>query len=539
MTVKDFKKGMDSGAKPFEEKFRNMEENFDSIHEKLDKNSENFSQVTDDIIDILEDNEKKALYDLNTVVDISELDPDEGAFLLAILYTLANEMEVTQYQQDFIRSVKNYLKIENPQTSITLDRIENIESINAQKAMLQTIMELLFLNYASHDYFDDYEEVFSYFSVNKRGINEIQDKINAIYKATGLKGIAENYGYVPVKNNGEQENDFWDDVKEWQDEMGLETRNMRLSCIKLSLMCEMNLVEINNFSCTSVFDFIDTPEMKEELSAGNIKNSCVAKALSRATDAAELDGNIFAVGIRYVDSNDYLFFFLNDGLFLNYEEQHIFIEYSNIHMAEENSEGLTIKLYSEYKICTDELQGSKINEISIERNDENSGYLRAIRKYLEKIIGVYGGYLPDAEKIVENTIEDYITKISKSSPVYKRKDFEFDDKNEKKLLRALAKYALKVRKDDAIAFVDTSLMGNGSSGILLAKDGIAFDYAFEKIFAKYEEIVSMTFNRKGNTLTLHGDFAERKDNSMVPSINDIYYHLPELKKCIEEIRYCI
>lgn len=129
--------------------------------------------------------------------------------------------------------------------------------------------------------------------------------------------------------------------------------------------------------------------------------------------------------------------------------------------------------------------------------------------------------------------------VYKSSVPYLVKDFGYGDvKKKKKLKNALSKYALKVREDEVIGFIDTSLFGNGGSGILFSKQGIAFDYAFEKIFAKYEEINSMSI-KKGKDLVLYGNFSERKDDCNNPSISSIYFNLAALKECLEEIKYVV
>ncbi|WKY44871.1 hypothetical protein Q5O14_01895 [Eubacteriaceae bacterium ES2] len=197
MANKDFEKGIEAGARPFENKFRQMTDSLDGISKNLDHKFDRVNDTFDVIIDDLNSIEKKRLYDLNTVVDILELDEDERELLVSILYTLANMIEPTDLQQYFIRSVKRHLKIKNPQTEVNLASIENVESINSQKAMLQTIMEYFFLSFGNHDYVEKYDELFSYFSVNRRGQNEIIEKINAICEATGLEGVAENYGFVP------------------------------------------------------------------------------------------------------------------------------------------------------------------------------------------------------------------------------------------------------------------------------------------------------------------------------------------------------
>lgn len=210
MARKDFNKGMEAGAKPFEEKFKKQEQAFKNSTSEINRKIDGINDVTDEIIKDLNSIEKKRLYDLNTIVDISELGNDEKELLIAVLYTLADMTDyVTAYQQLFLRSVKKYLKAKTVQTLTSLSVIENVENINDQKAILQTVMEFLFLENANHDYLDEYEDIFDYFSVNKKGIRELQGAIDTIYNATGLQGIAEKYGYEAegTKNSKDHDED--------------------------------------------------------------------------------------------------------------------------------------------------------------------------------------------------------------------------------------------------------------------------------------------------------------------------------------------
>lgn len=185
---------------------------------------------------------------------------------------------------------------------------------------------------------------------------------------------------------------------------------------------------------------------------------------------------------------------------------------------------------------------SGANEIIIQGNEENIFYLRPLRKGIEYIIEECGGYIEPPENRVEKIIEKYIKRIPTDDalyPTYLVKNFEYnDDKKRKKLKKALSKYAHKVREDEVIGFVDTSLFGNGGSGILFSKYGIAFDYAFEKIFARYEEIVYMSID-KGKDLVLYGHFAERKENYNNPSIASTLINTSVLEECLREIRNVI
>ncbi|MGY0373026.1 hypothetical protein [Clostridium sp. JNZ J1-5] len=200
-----FKEGMIAGAKPFEEKFRKQEEAIERVGKDLSNKLDEINTVTDVIIDELSAKQKKELYDLNTKFDISTLlSIDEKDFLASVLVTVANEQDETnEYQRAFVRSVLRYINVKNPQPSVTLSSIENIESISAQKAIMQVIMEFFFLGTKNHRYIETYNSLFSYFSVNQTSIVQMQQSINNIYKATGCEGIAEKYGYIPNETDDE------------------------------------------------------------------------------------------------------------------------------------------------------------------------------------------------------------------------------------------------------------------------------------------------------------------------------------------------
>ncbi len=197
MSRKDFTKGMAAGAAPFEEKYNQLADATERVGAQVNARLDDISDVQKVILDDLSSREKKELYDLNTLVDIKELEPTEKEFLMAVLYTLSNMTEeVTSEQQAYIRSVKRYLEIKSVQTEVDLSCIENIDSKREERAILQTVMEFLFLEHCDHSYWDEYEDVLDYFSVKNSEIRRIEASIDAIYKATGAQGLAEKFGYV-------------------------------------------------------------------------------------------------------------------------------------------------------------------------------------------------------------------------------------------------------------------------------------------------------------------------------------------------------
>ena len=220
MGKKDFKKGMEAGAKPFEDKFKKQEEAINRVGGEINKKMDNINSKVDSLRKMVNDNfdtvydymaatDKKALYDLNTQFDIKKLEPPDKELLVAGLYTLAAMSDnLTEYQQTFVRSVQKYLDVKMPQTSVDLSiAIENVEDLTVQKAIMQTFMEFLFLENENDSFLDDYEELFDFFSVNKKGREAVLDCVHNVYRATGAQGIAEKYGYTPEISDNTETNE--------------------------------------------------------------------------------------------------------------------------------------------------------------------------------------------------------------------------------------------------------------------------------------------------------------------------------------------
>lgn len=207
MSTKDFKKGMEAGARPFNAKFDQMSNQFSNIANNIETNFNTIKETVNIVIDDMDSIQKKQIFDLNTKIDIREqLDDAEKEVLASILITLSNAgIANNEYQKKFVRSVLSYIGIIEPQLGIDMSRIENIENLSSQKAMLQVIMEFLFLGYGNFNFEEDYDEnLLEYFNVNRKGLREIKECINAIYVATGFEGIAEKYGFVAeIPHEGE------------------------------------------------------------------------------------------------------------------------------------------------------------------------------------------------------------------------------------------------------------------------------------------------------------------------------------------------
>lgn len=207
MSKKDYKQGMSDAMEAYEafsEKqeaaTRHVAKQVDKVAGKMDK----LGGQIDSIADYITDQEKAALYKLNTPIDIADLEDAEKRILLAVLYQLtSDEDEVTEEQQNYVRAVQQYLKIYNPQTEIDLEAVENIEDISAQKAVLQAVLEFFYLGTHPGTYSDDQMDFLDCFQVNRKTRKEISGHIKAIVEAVGVKGLSEKYGFVAAQPHSE------------------------------------------------------------------------------------------------------------------------------------------------------------------------------------------------------------------------------------------------------------------------------------------------------------------------------------------------
>lgn len=225
MGRKDYNKGMEAGARPFEEKFRQEQKRNQEWKQTFEEKFDHIKETNEAILDEMEDREKEKFYKLHTIVDIKKLEKGDREILLSLLFTLAGtQEEMTELQQLFLRSVKKYLENEKEDKRPTgwsalkagdWSVVEGIYGIDETKAIAQAVMEFLFLGYKSHEaYMEDYEDLFECFNLNKRGFGEIREQIDMICRGTGLQGLAEMYGYVPEDDTPKEADGGSDDEKE-------------------------------------------------------------------------------------------------------------------------------------------------------------------------------------------------------------------------------------------------------------------------------------------------------------------------------------
>lgn len=200
MSKKDYKQGMSDAMEAYESFGKKQEAAIRRVGAEVEKAAQKVDKLggkIGEITDYITDKEKAELYKLNTPIDIADLEDAEKRILLAVLYQLsADEDEVTEAQQNYVRAIQQYLKIYNPQTEINLAAVENIEDISAQKAVLQAALEFFRLGTHPEEFTDDQEDFLDYFQVNRRTRREIEGYIDAIVDAVGIQGLSEKYGFV-------------------------------------------------------------------------------------------------------------------------------------------------------------------------------------------------------------------------------------------------------------------------------------------------------------------------------------------------------
>ena len=207
MSKKDYRQGMSDAMAAYEAFGEKQEAAIQHVGAEIEKTAgkvDRLGRKIGEIADYITDKEKAALYKLNTPVDIADLEDAEKRILLAVLYQLsADEDEVTEEQQNYVRAVQQYLKIYNPQTEIDLSAVENIEDISAQKAVLQSVLEFFCLGTHPEELTEEQEDFLDCFQVNRKTRREIDSFINAIVEAVGIKGLSEKYGFVAEQPRSE------------------------------------------------------------------------------------------------------------------------------------------------------------------------------------------------------------------------------------------------------------------------------------------------------------------------------------------------
>ena len=93
MGRKDYNKGMEAGARPFEDKFRQEQKRNQEWKQTFEEKFDHIKETNGAILDEMDSMQKKQFFKDNTVADISILEKGDRETLLALLFTLAETEE--------------------------------------------------------------------------------------------------------------------------------------------------------------------------------------------------------------------------------------------------------------------------------------------------------------------------------------------------------------------------------------------------------------------------------------------------------------
>lgn len=180
---------MDNVADAIREEGEKQSKKFEEVNEKFSAQG----QINNMIINSVSELEQKVFYGLEPCQNIQNLENTERKILVNILFYLANNESVNDIQKKYIRSVTNSLGIGNGQTDFDLSYIDNIDSNNDRKIMLQSVMEFLFLRNSDFSFLqnENFMEIKNLFNLRDDFIYTAQKNILSMATAIGNEGIAE------------------------------------------------------------------------------------------------------------------------------------------------------------------------------------------------------------------------------------------------------------------------------------------------------------------------------------------------------------
>ena len=205
MFNKKYKKGMADAAKAYEAFGQKQADALGHILEEVRQGKRDLESVLkelngniDGLYDYLQSKEKAKLYTVYTPFDIKNLDQQAQLFLVGALFRLTVDKAPNENQQNYLRAIQKYLEVKEPPFGVDPVAVANIDSNASQKAILQTVLEYLCLQDGdSYDETELQQNFLAAFNVNDATRKEITKHVELLYTATGAKGLAEKYGYVP------------------------------------------------------------------------------------------------------------------------------------------------------------------------------------------------------------------------------------------------------------------------------------------------------------------------------------------------------
>ena len=198
MSVKDYKKGMIAGAKPFGEKFSELQTALKSADEKQINNLNN---TVSSLIEGVSELDAYKKYQVDFLLSIDDLGATDKKAFFDLFYKLTEEFpEKNRYQKEFIANVLTWLGNGLiPTGKMEFNTIKFIDSISKQELLLRLFY--IYFSLSGEKITDKETEILDYFAINKdkdiSTINDFLDKYGLeflvnLYKKDNLNSV-ENF----------------------------------------------------------------------------------------------------------------------------------------------------------------------------------------------------------------------------------------------------------------------------------------------------------------------------------------------------------
>lgn len=197
---KDFNQGIETGMKISKELLNKESQAMDYVKNKIDELGNSHGRLENAVNHILENQNSKAIEEYYGIVNglsPKDLEKGECQILLNILSILAFEdEEYNDMQKSYFLNLKKYLQVTEyaPDMEYRLEYIDKIRDLDSQEIIMRCIREFLFLRHFDFSFQMDYEELFKYFSVNDKKVQQLDNMIEITYFLFGENGIVEMYG---------------------------------------------------------------------------------------------------------------------------------------------------------------------------------------------------------------------------------------------------------------------------------------------------------------------------------------------------------
>lgn len=218
---KEFKRGIEVGAKPFEDKFVQVSGQIHDLKNDISEQVGSITSTTETILNELSNREKKELFGLDSEKILDIFDIDDREFIISMLYTIGEYFETTSdFQKQYLKNLQKYFGVVISNFKIEVSSVENYTDLNVQKYIFQIINEFVYLFDGSFHEIDFDDVIYDYFSLSKRLVKGIRHQITRQSEIVGLGGLVEKYNFVIEKEYFLTEDEIDElsyDFMDWQE----------------------------------------------------------------------------------------------------------------------------------------------------------------------------------------------------------------------------------------------------------------------------------------------------------------------------------